>query len=68
MDLLDAFHHLERCGIEVLPSPHAAQQRVNYSRGAVDIEAFFNQPRDDLFDQFLGGALLHDNEHYSSSP
>src|SRR5262249_26049718 len=59
--LFDALHDFEGLQVEIVGTADAAQYRMDYTGGAMDIEAHFDHAPDDGIDLFLGGALLHDH-------
>ena len=60
MGVLDALHHLEIGGFEIARA-HAAEHRVEHSRGPVHVEAELDEPVDHRLNLRFAGAFLHDD-------
>ena len=61
MGFLDAVHHFEDGGIEIVPAADAAQHRVDHAGGAMHVESELDQAIDHVLNLRFGGALLHDD-------
>ena len=61
---MHAGEHLELGDLEVRGRADAGEDGLRFAGGAVDVEAELHHALDHVLDLFIGGAVLHGDDHH----